>query len=627
MKLRAPATPLLNIDPFFSVWSMTDKLNESTTKHWTGHDNTMLGTLFVDNEEFIFMGEKENTKVIEQTDVEISAMSTRYTFENENVCLKVTFTSPTLITDLYYVSRPVCYIKAEVSYKDGKSHDCVVSIRISSELVLAEQNKRYVTMEKIWLVNGECMKMGNQVQQPLNRCGDDMLIDWGYLYLGVDKGGTACHSIIYDGLAAVHTYKTVTPDETALFVVGYDDVKSIDYFGESLDAFWKTRGKTMEAVLDEAFVEYTELFEKTEQFSSALQAEATEKGGEKYAELLLLSYRQIMAAHKLVMGKHGEVYYISKECFSNGCAATVDVTYPSAPIFLRYNPKLLEAMLRPVMEYSASPEWEQWRKDFAPHDLGTYPFLHGQNYSIQQMKWQMPVEECGNMLILLAALAKAEGNADFAKPYQTLLKKWVKYLEDNGKDPANQRCTDDFTGHLAHNCNLSLKAIMGIEGYSILLSYFGDEKEQETFHRLAQDFAKDWVVHAANKDGSYRLAFDKEGTYSLKYNMIWDKIWDTKLFPEEVKNAEAESYLKKLNPYGIPLDNRDTSTKSDWLTWAATLADTRATFERMIEPMWLAYHKSPSRAPMADWYDTVTSMKKAFQHRSVQGGLYMKLLL
>lgn len=627
MKLRAPAVPLLNIDPFFSVWSMSDKLNESATKHWTGRDNTILGTITIDGMEYIFMGTKEDAKVIEQTNIEITTMSTRYFFENESVRLLVTFTSPMLITDLYYVSRPASYVTTEIQYLDGKTHDCSVSIRVSSELVLEAQDKRQTVIEKAEIKNGECIRIGNRVQDVLNRSGDEMLIDWGYLYLAVEKGGKVCRSIIYDGLNAINAYKTVTPEDSALFVVAYDDIKSIDYFGEQLDAYWKSKGKSITEIIDEAIEEYEMLIQRTNAFSESLRVEATQKGGEQYAELLMLSYRQIMAAHKLAISRSGNIYYISKECSSNGCAATVDVTYPSAPIFLKYNPELLKAMLLPVMEYATSPEWEQWGHDFAPHDLGVYPILHGQNYSVQQMKWQMPVEESGNMLILLAALAKAEGNADFAKPYKAILSQWVEYLVRNGRDPENQICTDDFAGHLAHNCNLSLKAIMGLRGYAFLLEYFGEEKQAKEFVNLAKDMAYDWTKRASNGDGSYRLAFDKQGSYSLKYNMVWDKIWNTNLFSEDVKNSEIQSYFRHENPYGIPLDNRDSSTKSDWLVWAATLTENKEDFERMISALWLAYDKSPSRVPMTDWYNTITSLQNPFQHRTVQGGLFIKLLV
>src|SRR5262249_32518511 len=218
-------------------------------------------------------------------------------------------------------------------------------------------------------------------------------------------------------------------------------------------------------------------------------AELTRLGGGKSARLAILAYRQTLAAHKLACDFDGTPLMFPKENFSNGCISTVDVIYPSSPFFLALSPRMMEAQLRPVLEYARSPRWPH---PFAPHDLGTYPLANGQVYGggERTLEDQMPVEESANMLLMLAALAKLDGKANLANRYFAQCKKWVDYLDDEGFDPANQLCTDDFAGHLAHNTNLSIKAICAIGAFAQVCETLKKADEAKMYRTIAEDMAK-----------------------------------------------------------------------------------------------------------------------------------------
>ena len=238
----------------------------------------------------------------------------------------------------------------------------------------------------------------------------------------------------------------------------------------------------------------------------------------------------------------------------------------------------------------------------------------------------MPVEEAGNMLVMVTCAALADGDLTFAREHMALWEKWVQYLLTHGEDPENQLCTDDFAGHLAHNCNLSLKAMMGIAALAILYRKLDRAEEADALLAEARKMAKSFARRAANGDGSYRLAYDRPGTWSMKYNIVWDKLWHTGIMEPSVLQSEFASYRRHVNPYGMPLDCRETYTKSDWLIWTATLANDRADFEEYVAPLWEAYHRTLTRVPMTDWYYTVTANQRGFQNRTVVGGHFMKLL-
>ncbi len=648
---RPPSVPLIVHDPYFSVWSGSDKLTDDWSRHWTGSTMAMVGIVRIDGKPYRFCGSPNvDVPALNQVGVEVRATTTAYTFEGAGVRLHVDFFSPSFIDDLDVLSRPVAFVRFRYESADGKRHEVKTYFDTTAEWVVNRTDQK-VTWGRVKVAGRDALRIGTQEQPILQKRGDDLRIDWGSMFvvppsgaesaIGADRA--ARDSFIKDGdlptsddLRMPRPANDSWPVLSSVFemeagksqsvLLAYDDQFSLEWFNRPVPAYWRRTGESFESLLEGAVRSESAWVTKGAKVDSQISKDAGAAGGEKFADLANLSYRQALGAHKIVADIDGKPMMFSKENFSNGCIGTVDVLYPAAPIMLAYNPEMLEANLRPLFIYASLPRWK-W--DFAPHDLGTYPLANGQVYGGGEKteENQMPVEESGNMLILAAALVEKGGSKAFIREYLPVLDKWAKYLMDKGLDPDNQLCTDDFAGHLAHNANLSLKAIVALGAYAGLLDELGVSKERSaTVRKAAEKMATEWVKLADDGD-HFRLAFDKPGSWSQKYNLVWDKVLGLKLFPKAVYTKELAYYQKQLGKYGLPLDNRKGYTKLDWCVWTACLADSRSEFDAHVAPLWKMANESPSRVPLTDWYETGDGRQVGFQARSVVGGVFMPLLL
>ncbi|WP_207532103.1 glutaminase family protein [Desertivirga arenae] len=576
-----------------------------------------------------------------QKSIDLNATQTIYAFTCGGIDLNVTFTSPLLMDDLNLMSRPVSYISTKVNSNDGKQHLVKLYFGASSTLAVhaAFQPVKGVEYSR----NGLNILKAGTVEQPLlKRTGDDVRIDWGSVYVAVPQQSNAIQNISSESEALNNFISDTDPAATEMMgaklklnttipvgtvggaavenyiMIGYDEIFAVQYFQNNLRPWWNINGtETIENQFALASQQYQEIMKKCVDFDKKLYDDAFKSGGEQYAKLCEIAYRQAISAHILTKSPEGELLFLSKENFSNGSINTVDITYPSAPLFLIYNPDLLKGMMNGIFYYSESG---RWKKPYAAHDLGSYPIANGQTYGED-----MPVEESGNMLILAAAIAKAEGNANYAKKHWETLSVWADYLSKEGFDPANQLSTDDFAGHLARNANLSVKAITALGGYAMLADMLGNKDVAKKYGALAKDMAKRWM-NIADAGDHYALTFNQKNSWSQKYNLVWDKVLNLNLFPEEVYKKEVNFYLTKQNVYGLPLDSRETYTKSDWVLWSATLADNPKDFNALVSPMYKYALETPDRVPLSDWHGTTNSRRMNFTARSVVGGYFIKML-
>ena len=639
---RLPAFPLITHDPMFSIWSNADVPTAEDTIHWSGAKKKLRGVITIDGVRYRFLG-RPTCKTMQLVASRVTPLSTIYVFRAAGVQLTLTFTSPLLPDDLDILSTPISYISYDVISVDGKIHDITVEMWAFADFCHAGEYEPPMRMDFYSEGGLNYGYMGRLQQNILSGSGDQISCDWGYLYLASeDEIDDAPERI---DLMLRHRKHTVGELHT-LLLIGYDDIASINYFGRILPAYYQRNGKTITQKLREFYDRRHEILARCNHFDETLLSQAKQKGGDDYALILSAAYRQTIAAHKLVADIDGTTLFISKENDSNGCAATVDVSYPSVPLFLMYCPELVRGMLRPIFRFARMPVWTY---DFAPHDAGRYPILTGQVYGARQrakhqamgivhppyylypatadaylLHRQMPVEESADMLLMIAACGKADGEYTLAKENLDLLEQWCRYLQEFGNDPGEQLCTDDFAGHLAHNVNLSAKAIMSIAAFSQILQALGYSEKAESYFLQAKELMESWLVRA-DAGGYTRLAFGGDG-WSMKYNLVWDKLLGFNLIPNSFYENEIASYLPRMERYGLPLDSRAPYSKTDWILWTAAMA-TEEDFQKFIAPIADYLRETDTRVPFSDYYDTETGRYEKFIARSVQGGLYMPLLM
>lgn len=666
-----PAYPLFVKDPNFSLWSTSELLNERNVQSWWGAEKKIYGFVRTEGKMYCFLGDGKdfrNCGVCNavQTALSVTAFSTDYEFTAGRVKLKIRFVSPLPLDDLDLLSLPVCYMEYEIEGDEEAELSLFVNRRIAYNDVPA--NSDHGVRGAVMEFNGfEAAFLGLRRQLPLSNNGDSIGADWGYFYLSGEQAYVLDDRDLAAYLAGGWKEFSNAGEERyigsfnctlkGVVMLGYDDMVSIDYFGRFLKGYYLDKHTITEA-LEYVYHNHGTINEKLAAFDRDLQRRADAYGAE-YRNILYASLRQSVAMHKLVKDEDGNVLFLSKESCSNGCIATVDVSYPSIPLYLLYNTELVKGMMRPILKFAKMPVWPY---DFAPHDVGTYPACCGQVYGLNPEKSryrgnlmknvmyisheethfplyllpanfetyaldnQMPVEECANMLIMLYACYHCDGDVEFFKSNVSLAEKWVEYLVKYGLKPENQLCTDDFAGHLKNNINLAIKATVGIAAYAELTIAMGEAETGARYRKIAKEFAKE-ITAFGGKYEHLPLTWDADdSTFSLKYNLAFDKIWKLGLFPQSLLDREMDCYLQKMERYGTPLDNRADYTKSDWLMWAASLTEDSDKKKQLIKALNAFLKEAPERMPFGDWYGTKDGKCPSFRARSVQGGCFILLL-
>ena len=364
-ELRAPCYPLITCDPYFSVWSNVDELADAFPVHWTGRIHALTSFVRVDGQNFRLMGNPgefdDAAKKATQKSVSVRATKTVYAFEAGGVELTLTFRRTPLPNDWDVFSRPAGYVVWTAKATDGKEHNVAIYYDQSAELCV-DDHKQEVAPNRFATANLDVLRLGTTEQPILAKSGDNRCIDWGSLFLAVEKGtaqtAIAGHldargGFLTDGklpsddkrfprranddwpvmAVALDCGKVGAEAVEKRIIVAYDDEYSIEFLGQKCRPYWRRNGLEALSMLELAAAEYADLTVRCDAFDAEMFEKATAVGGPKYASLCSIAYPQSIAAHKLAVLPNGKPILVSKENFSNGCAATVDILYPTAPVF------------------------------------------------------------------------------------------------------------------------------------------------------------------------------------------------------------------------------------------------------------------------------------------------------
>ncbi|RYG57362.1 DUF5127 domain-containing protein, partial [bacterium] len=182
--LRPPSVPLVTHDPYFSVWSNSNKLYSDDTRHWTGREHRLNAMVRVDGQTFRLMGrEPEESASLPQTNLLVLPTRTIYTFANEKVQVQLVFLTPAIPSDIEVLSRPVTYLTYLVRSLDGRTHNIQFYSDAGADITVNNADRQEVTWERASAGNLTALRMGSVAQPVLAKRGDDLRIDWGHLYL------------------------------------------------------------------------------------------------------------------------------------------------------------------------------------------------------------------------------------------------------------------------------------------------------------------------------------------------------------------------------------------------------------------------------------------------------------
>ena len=557
--------PLFAFEPNNDVWQSNLLLTNGGAHEIGGNGFSLSGTIQIDGTNKRFMG--GSGAAMTQQSLVVNCTQTIYTFTDQVVKLTVVFTAPKLLDEYDAISRPINYVTFDVVSLTSAAHTVRITFNGANGLMVGSAS------------------------------GSSQTVDFGSV-------GT-------------------TPVSRHI-VVGRSEVDPVRFLGTTLRQWWNRSGtKSFAQAFIDGEAEYARLYAKCRQFDSLVISDAIRVGDTCYAQVCGQTYRQTLHKSKLVAFNETTPFFFSLEGSSGDLIQTVDVVFPQSPLFLAYNPAILETFLDPVF-YLFETAHVCNVNDPPPHDLGAWPTVDN---SCHLGYW---VEEASNMMIMTAAVGHLEKSPAYVQKHWAQVSRWANWLRLNGLDPVSQNSTDDFSGSYPHSCLLAIKACLGIGSYVKMATMVG-RADSAAKYRAILDTATAGVIKRGYdyQNRRFKKANDQPGTWSQKYNLAWDKPLGLNVFADSIAENEMGVYRANVRPWGVPLLSTETYNKSDWELFSATITRKKSDFLVLMHAEWNYLNANAGACcGIADWHRTSPTDAQGYDDfggRGVSGGYFMQI--
>ena len=563
------SVPLIANEPGNCVWLSRTELNDGGQKDIDGDgQGGFWAYITIDGTRKHFMGDRSHqgtAPLLPTQSLVVNCTQTIFTQADQAIKLTITFAAPKLVDELDAISRNINYLTFDVASVNATAHTVQIVFNATGGFTVGSASATSQTLD-----------FGSVGATPLTR----------------------------------H------------LVVGHPEVDPVKWMGTTLRPWWNRKGdKTFAQTITDGEANYQRLFDKCKAFDARVIAEAIAAGDTCYAHLCGQTWRQTMNKCKLVAFNDTTPFFASLEGSSGDLIQTVDVVFPQAPMYLAYSPSFLKCMIDPVFALFEGPSPLYGPTDPPPHDLGPWPTVDRNDHLGY---W---VEEASNMMIMPAAIAHLEKSPAYIQKHWTQLSRWANWLRLNGLDPVSQNSTDDFSGSYPHSCLLAIKACIGIGSYVKMANMVG-RADSAAKYRAILDTAAAGVIRRGYdyQNRHFKKANDQPGSWSQKYNLVWDKALGLNVFNDSIPANEMRLYLSKLNRYGVPLLSGVTYNKSDWELYSAAITNNKSDFLALMHGEWNYTNENGQMCcGICDWHGTTGFSENNFGGRGVSGGYFMKI--